>query len=151
MSFTLEQASRLYGVPLTDYEQLDYDEHGHTGARGAGLLVSSGAGMMMSVMDCCPSLRWCVDVDGLRDRRRVRVADFILCAERSASPLAICGWFSITDPRELVGAVRGLTRPAIVYLGNLRLGLPGEVDSFREFVSAIDAAAIDSMSQPVQQ
>jgi hypothetical protein len=143
VTLTLEQASRLYHVPVTDYRTRDDDG----GARGNGLLVSSGAGMMMAAMDCCPSLRWCVDVDDLRGRPTARVTDFLLCAERVASPLAICGWFSISNPDEIVAAVRAMNvaasrrHRAIVYLGNLRLGLPGEVQSFQAFIANIKAAA----------
>lgn len=134
--FSIEQASALYRVPLTDYAKHDADT-----TRGRGLLLSSGCGMMMAAMDSCPALRWCTDVDTLRGKPGVRVGDFLLCAERRARPVAICGWFSISNPDELADAVRRLTRPAVVYLGNLRLGLPGEVDSFREFIDAIGAAS----------
>jgi hypothetical protein len=131
---TLKQAARLYHVPITDYAL-----HDEPDARGEGLLVSSGAGMMMAAMDCCPKLRWCVDIDGLRDRPSARVADFMLMAERVAEPIAVCGWFSITDPKPLRDAVLGLTKTAIVYTGNIRLRVPGEVLSFREFIAGIQA------------
>jgi hypothetical protein len=125
---TLEQGSRLYAIPLTDY-----------GAdRGRGLLVSSGCGMMMAAMDCAPRLRWCVDIDTVRDPR-ARLADFLLVAERVAEPLAVCGWFSISDPEPLRRAVLALERAAVVYTGNIVLGVPGEVRSFTAFVEALQA------------
>jgi hypothetical protein len=123
---TLEHASRLYQVPLVDY-----------GAdRGRGLLVSSGAGMMMAIMDQCARIRWCVDIDALPRRESVRVADFLLLAEPHCDPIGVCGWFSITNPEEMLRAVRQLRAPS-VYLGNVRAGLDGECDSLRAFIERL--------------
>ena len=94
--------------------------------------------MMMAAMDCVEHLRWCVDIDTLRDPR-ARLADFLLVAERHVDPLAVCGWFSISDPRPLRDAVLGFERPAVVYTGNVVLGVPGEVRSFTAFLEALQA------------
>jgi hypothetical protein len=130
VSFTIAQASRLYAVPLTDYGP----------ARGDGLLVSSGCGMMMSVMDEVPALRWCVDLDAVHDKRS-RIGDFLLVAETLASPIGVCGWFSISDPEPLRAAVRAMTRRPIVYCGNIKLGAGCEVFSLGAFSWALRVRA----------
>lgn len=132
---TLDQASRLYHIPLTDYGAWGDD------SRGNGLLVSSGCGMMMATMDCVPALRWCVDTDDLRGRKSARIDDFLLVAQYLATPLGVCGWFSISDPAPLRRAVEALSRPVVVYTGNVRLGVVGEVDSFDKFLRALQAAS----------
>lgn len=124
---TLEQASRLYGVPLTDYGE----------RRGQGLLVSSGSGLMMAVMDACPAFRWCVDLDTLRSRQDTRIGDFLQMAERLTEPIAICGWFSISNPAPLKAAAAGMTTSPIVYAGNVRLGIARECESLEEFLRAV--------------
>jgi hypothetical protein len=132
--FTVEQASRFYGVPLIDYER-----------PGSGLLVSSGSGIMMATMDAVPALRWCVDIDGLG--RGARLAEFLQLAEHVADPIGICGWFSITDPTVLREAVRSMTRAPLVYAGNIVLGAGAEVRSLDDFVRALRERAEGALSR----
>jgi hypothetical protein len=135
---TLEQASNLYAIPLTDYGP----------SKGAGLLVSSGCGMMLAIMDCCSMLRWCVDIDGVRDQR-ARLADFLLCAEKVVAPLAVCGWFSISDPKPLRDALMALAGPVVVYGGNVRFGVPGEAETLERFIRMIsESATSNSIKRP---
>lgn len=54
-----------------------------------GLLISSGCGTMMAVMDAAPALRWCLDIDGLGPRSRL--APFLQMASRVCAPVAIAG------------------------------------------------------------
>lgn len=92
---------------------------------------------MMSVMDACPVLRWCVDLDTLRSRSDTRIGDFLQMAERLAEPIAICGWFSISNPAPLREAIAGMTTSPTVYAGNVRLGCARECESLEQFLSAI--------------
>jgi hypothetical protein len=85
-------------VPLVDY-----------GREGNWMLISSGAGIMMAIMDAEPRFRWCVDIDGIRDTRRfVRWAQW---AEHFVGRVAVAGWFSLTDPALLRSAVISLRVP----------------------------------------
>ncbi len=85
------------------------DLHDYGGDRGAGLLVSSGAGSMMAIMDHAPKLRWCLDIDHLS--REGRLAGLLACAAHLPEVLvAFAGWFSITNPKPLLRRHRG--RPA---------------------------------------
>jgi hypothetical protein len=82
-----------YGVE----ELIDY---GH--GRGSGLLIASGSGTMMAVMDLCPRLRWCLDIDV---NRQARLGGLLAWASRLCSPVCIAGWFSITSPAGLEDAI----------------------------------------------
>lgn len=124
--FTLEQASRFYGVPLIDYER----------PSARGLLVSSGSGIMMSVMDKVPALRWCVDVDMLGPT--ARLTDFLVMADAFVERIAVCGWFSITDPAPLRAAVAALSRAPLVYAGHIELGAGRQVPTLGEFIDALN-------------
>jgi hypothetical protein len=53
---TLEEAARLYHIPLHDYGP----------GRGQGALVAVGSGLMLAVMDQATCLRWAVDTGELR-------------------------------------------------------------------------------------
>jgi hypothetical protein len=133
--FTLDQASRLYGVPLIDYER----------PNARGLLVSSGSGIMLSVMDKVPSLRWCVDIDGLS--ASARLGDFMLMADMLVARIAVCGWFSLTDPTPLRDAVRALPRKPIVYAGHIRLGAGDEVQTLADFIDVLNWPGVASESR----
>ena len=129
MTFTIEQASRLYRVPLVDY-----------GRPSTGVLVSSGCGIMMGVMDACPELRWCVDIDDLKRRPEARIADFLLMAERACEVVAVCGWFSLTDPTCLREAVAALEAPVTYGGGGVWLK-QGEPKTLGAFIEAVQARA----------
>ena len=122
------QAARLYAVPLIDYERED----------AYGVLVSSGCGIMMAVMDASPCLRWCVDADRLRGNPRARIADFLYCASLTADPVVVCGWFSYTDPTELTAAIWKMPIPPLVYGGAHRFGHGREARSLRELLSMLN-------------
>jgi len=123
--FTIEQAARMYSIPLIDYH------------RGSGVLIGSGAGTMMAVMDQALELRWCVDVDSFD--KRSRLADFLLMAERVVSPIVVAGWFSITDPAPIRRAIAGLRTPPVCYGGNVRLTTdPTEATSMQELLDQLE-------------
>lgn len=124
--FTIEQVSRLYNVAVIDY--------GRPTARG--LLVSSGCGIMMSVMDTVPSMRWCLDIDTLGPT--ARLADFLVMADALVDRIGVCGWFSLTDPAPLRAAVAALPRAPVVYAGHIELGAGREVHSLGEFIDALN-------------
>lgn len=87
MPLEFPAVARAYGVA----EMIDY-------GRGSGLLLASGSGTMMAVMDLCPQLRWCMDIDV---NRQARLGGLLAWATRFCSPICIAGWFSITSPAGL--------------------------------------------------
>jgi hypothetical protein len=120
----LAEFSRQYYVPLLDYGP----------GRGDRLLIGSGCGIMLGVMDVCPAFRWCVDIDTIRNVSRF--GRWLAWAENFVGGVGVVGWFSITDP--------GLLRAAIVYapftdLGGLRFG---ELDQFIRHIEQAQGAGL---------
>ena len=70
--------ARGYRVPLIDYCR-----------EGDGLLVSSGCGVMLAVMDNARTIRWCLDIDGMKDK--AALAAWLPAAERIARRVYVCG------------------------------------------------------------
>lgn len=127
--FTPEIAARMYGLPpLIDYGS----------GRGRGVLVASGSGIMMAVMDSVPSLRWCVDVDAayLRKPRLVEFVDLCLGID---SYVALAGWFSISDPSAFVDVATKTS--AIVYARGNVAELEGQPQTMGALIAACNAAS----------
>ena len=119
---SLELASKLYRVPLVDYER-----------SSTGVLVGSGCGLMLSVMDSVQAFRWCVDVDHLRDPD---VASFLEAASFVVPFIGIVGWFTITRPETILRGIAAMKSPPLCYLANVPdLNLPRLAHSLDEFVS----------------
>lgn len=127
-AFTIEQAARFYRIPLIDY------------SRGRGVLISSGCGLMLAVMDQAP-FRWCVDTDRLSAAEQDRLADFCTIAS-ALEPIAVCGWFSYSRPAPLIAAVRACSTP-LSYAGHIRFGVDGEHESLESFLYACKVACAD--------
>lgn len=125
MSFTVEQAARLYRMPIVDYH------------RGRGVLISSGCGIMMAVMDQVP-FRWCFDTDRLDAGGLARLPDFAELAG-AVTPIAICGWFSYSNPAPLAEAMRR-AGSQLCYAGHVRFGIEGEATTLEEFLERCRAS-----------
>jgi hypothetical protein len=118
------QAAVIAGVRLIDYQR-----------PACGVLVSSGSGIMLGVMDAVPALRWCVDIDVPGAARDVEF--FLRLLDGEAAPIGICGWFSITKPDQLRSAVKTMREPPVVYTGNVRLGAGIEAHTLEAFIYAL--------------
>jgi hypothetical protein len=95
----VEHVSRYCRVPIIDYARRE----------SSGLLVGSGTGLMMAIMDQAQTFRWCIDLDVLDEQSRWE--DWMLLVRAFVRPMAVVGWFSITRPQRLAAVVRRL-RPA---------------------------------------
>jgi hypothetical protein len=73
-----------------------------------GLLVAAGTGLMLSLMDQVPKLRWCVDADGFGDRQRDALPAWLQCMQNVTSFIVVAGWYCSTNPEPLARAVRPL-------------------------------------------
>ena len=108
MSWTVPMAAKFYRIPLVDY-----------GQSRTGVLLGSGAGLMMAVMDQAP-IRWCVDTDDLNLADPLveeRLTSF--CRMAHAAPgggVSLVGWFSLHDPEPLRRALAGLEPTPLVYV-----------------------------------
>jgi hypothetical protein len=86
------------------------------GRPSRGLLIGSGCGIMMAVMDACGGLRWAIDADDVRFRD-LRGWVHALVRNELVQLVAVAGWFSISDPRPIARAVSGLNVPVLAYVG----------------------------------
>lgn len=136
--FTVPMAARMYHVPLVDYCESTPEPNRW------GVLIGSGCGLMMSVMDVVP-FRFCLDADELHlaadPSRAYALAQFIAIAARLEG-VALVGWFSITDPAPLANAFAALDPPGLLYMGDMqgrRPDVPGTVDTLEQFLTAARA------------
>lgn len=104
----LANAARATGVQLVDCGP----------DRGHSLLIASGSGLMMAVLDQVPDFRWCVELD-----RGGKGLDFALLAHRHMRFIGLCGWFSLHSPATFEAIQRAqLSCPVLAYGGNIDLG-----------------------------
>jgi len=103
----LTLCNAIFGIPLIDYHRASF-----------GLLIGSGAGSMMAIMDVSPRFRFAVDIDQCRGREG-HMADWLRALDRNAlvDLVALAGWFSISDPKPIAHALRALHVPVLVYSG----------------------------------
>lgn len=87
--------ARAYGVPAV----VDYGPE----RQGRGLLVTTGAGLLLADMDLLPNCRWAVDLGAGRHNPAAR--DWMrACAHRTCHLVAHV-WCSITDPNWMAGVL----------------------------------------------
>lgn len=99
MSAALELISRKFGI-----EAFEYDRPGDQ------ILIAAGTGLMLSIMDQCPGIRWCLDVDPLTADQKAKLGDWLVCVGNVMERVIVAGWFSSTNPKPLAEAVGRLRR-----------------------------------------
>jgi hypothetical protein len=88
-----------------------------------GLLVAAGTGLMLSLMDQIPRLRWCVDADTFNDRQRASLSDWLRCLNNVTDFIVVAGWYCSTNPEPLALAVRRLQwKRLLVYVQCMGVG-----------------------------
>lgn len=126
----VEVAAKLCDVEVIDYWQ----PHDH---RGDGVIVGSGCGVMMAIMDHCPTLRWATDMDSLP---RGRWAEFIDAVALNRQPVVLAGWFSHTSPSVFREAAARHGARVFVYGGSKRIGGAREATTLAELISMVNEA-----------
>jgi hypothetical protein len=74
------------------------------------VLLCAGSGMMLAIMDACPSLRWCMDVDLLDKSALERLPGWATCLGNVTELMVLAGWYCSTNPVPLASAARGLRK-----------------------------------------
>jgi hypothetical protein len=129
----LNFCSALFDVPVVDYRRIS-----------RGLLIGSGAGVMMAVMDVCERFRYAVDLDQCRGFE-ARFCDWVRALDRNGlvDLIALAGWFSISNPASIAAALQQVNVPTLVYsgagmgrehFGNLQLA-----DTLEDFLALVSS------------
>ena len=126
--WTVAMASRFYRVPLVDLGTSFRDGSGER----RGVLLGSGCGLMMALMDTLP-FRYCRDTDDIREILDTESFRSFCQMADEVEGIALAGWFSFSDPTPLVAAFRMLPR-APVYSGGMLLPVSGRCDSLEHFI-----------------
>jgi hypothetical protein len=82
-----------------------------------GVLVAAGTGLMLSLMDQIPRLRWCIDADGMTAAQREALTPWLACVNNVTDLIVVAGWYCSTNPEPLARAVRLLDgERAMIYV-----------------------------------
>jgi len=125
-----EYIAAYFGYALTDY-----------GRAGDGLMLSSGAGLMMAAMDVCQRVRWCVDIDAVRPLWS-RLPELMVALDRNCGlgVLVVTGAFLADKPDQLRAGLARLTlTPAVAYCARQR-NFPDEALTLTELAARVAAA-----------
>jgi hypothetical protein len=130
------QAARIAGIELHDY--------GRQGA--SGVLVTSGTGIMLGIMDVAPCLRWCTDLDAAKgDRER----DFFLrLIDGEAPVVAVAGWWTVSNPEPVRRALAQYRRSRLVVHANVPLVEEGQATGLEALIAELQAIAPVPASPP---
>ena len=102
----ITQSRRLFGVEFIDYARA-----------GTGIVVSSGCGIGLAVMDQLPLCRYFVDIDNYRKQTIDWEALFIAVSARKPSAIVLVGWYTIDVPKTISTIERACLSPSYRYDG----------------------------------
>lgn len=117
--------AKYFGFDLIDYER-----------QGDSVLIASGAGVMMAIMDAVPRFKYCIDIDSYRSITS-RVPQLISALDLNCNfgIIGIAGWFSIDEPKALQEGISKIKRTKCVsYSGNYRV-FPNESPTLEIFIT----------------
>lgn len=115
---TIQKIERGFGIEFVDYER-----------EGEGVLITSGAGIGMAMMDTLPWLRYMIDLDSYRFKMIDWEAVAVLLSVHKPKAIVMVGWFTIDRPRAFEAFIKGvIDTPLFVYRG-------GESQTLGEFIS----------------
>jgi hypothetical protein len=115
----VSKANEYFGVELIDYER-----------EGRGILVSSGCGIGMALMDVLSDCRYFVDTDRYR-HRSIDWSSLAAILALSDSYLVLAGWFSFDKAQIFDDIERSFSGKVWRYEG-------GNARSLSEFLQSID-------------
>lgn len=116
--------AQYFGFDLIDYKRI-----------GDGVLIASGCGIMMSIMDAVPRYRYCIDVDSFRSIQS-RLPQMLSALDKNCQLklIGIAGWFSLDKPDALQqGQTRITKAQCITYSGGYN-AFVNEALSLQEFI-----------------
>jgi len=107
-------------------EFIDYERD------GTGVIVCSGSGIGMGLMDVLTECRYLIDLDTYRTDKTIdwECIAVILSLRVKPSVVVMAGWFTIDEPLAFNRFERGVLVPKFVYRG-------GGVESLSDFINRI--------------
>lgn len=79
-----------------------------------GVLLSSGCGIGMALMDVCPQLNWFLDVDTYRFKQVDWESIAVIISARKPTLVVTAGWFTIDTPKALNEFKKGVIETKLV-------------------------------------
>jgi hypothetical protein len=120
--------AKYFGFDLIDYDR-----------SGDSILIASGSGLMMAIMDVCPRFKYCIDIDNFREianRIPQLISAFDLNCE--VNIIGIAGWFSIDNPEQLIIAQKKIKQSeCIAYSGGYNYFI-NENHTLKEFIESVN-------------
>ncbi len=121
--------AQYFGFDLIDYKRW-----------GDGVLIASGCGIMMSIMDAVPRFQYCIDVDSFRENHS-RLPQLLSALDKNCEfkLIAIAGWFSLDKPDMLRDGQHRITNAQCVTYSGGYFAFPNEAQTLKQFIQqAID-------------
>lgn len=106
-------AERFALVKTLGVEFFDY------GRSTTGVLLTSGCGIGLGLMDACPNLNWFCDIDTYRFKPTDWEAIAVLISAGKPKQIVLAGWFTIDVPEVFHRFGSGIVKnvPTYVYVG----------------------------------
>jgi hypothetical protein len=107
--------------------------------QGDAILIASGSGLMMAIMDICPRFKWCIEVDNFRNIAN-RIPNLINAFDLNCDIeiIGIAGWFSIDNPQQLINAQQKIKRcKSFSYSGGYKV-FENESKTLEDFINKIN-------------
>jgi hypothetical protein len=117
--------ARAYGIPAV----IDYGPE----RKGRGLLVTTGAGMLMSDMDVLPYCRWAVDLGA--GRHHPRAGDWVEACSHVTTHLVAHVWMSLTSPNWMSGVLSRYPYSRLAVLAYPRLPVGHRLEDMDEMIA----------------
>lgn len=106
---------------------------------GDGVLICSGSGLMMALMDAVPRFNYCIDIDNHRDIT-TRVPNLMAALDLNCNLtlMGVAGWFSVDTPDALIDGMQRVHHTQVVsYLAGINH--PASCLSLKFFVEKCNA------------
>lgn len=119
----LDKINSAFKIEFVDYER-----------DGTGVVVSSGCGIGMGLMDVLTECRYFIDLDTYRTSLIDWEAVAVCVSVRRPSKIVMAGWFTIDRPLAFDRFIRGVVDvPLFVYRGGVDVSLSEFVTCVKDF------------------
>lgn len=128
------QLASCYGVSnIVHYWENPYGTVQELGERGHGLLLTTGAGLMMSLMDQLPACSYAADLGGGRNVEGM--GKFLEAASHLFDHILVVAWFTASNPQAWEeNYLDHITNSNVAYWSNEPLNIPTRFQSVNDAI-----------------